>query len=138
MTTFSTDQYQWSDVTIQIGTRVLTGVQSIRYKESQEKGYVFGKGNKPLSIQRGNYTYEGSVKLLQSELELLIAGAPNRRLGDYRGLTITVAYEKADGQALTDILVGVEFMDYEKMLDQGKQYMEIELPIMFLDIKNNA
>ena len=135
---FNSDQYAWSNVTIQIGSRVLTDVQSIRYKESQEKGFVYGKGNKPLSIQRGNYTYDGSIKVLQNELETLINAAPNKKLNDYRGLIVSVGYEREDGTSVIDNLVGVEFMEVEKAMDQGKQFMEIELPIMFLDVKYNV
>ena len=136
-TSFNSEQYAWSDVTIQIGSKVLMGVQSIRYKESQEKGFVYGKGNKPLTIQRGNYTYEGSIKVLQNELEPLIAAAPNGKLNDYRGLTISIGYEREDGTSVIDNLVGVEFMEVEKAMEQGKQFMEIELPILFLNVKNN-
>lgn len=138
MTQFNSEQYDWSNVTVQLGDRILTGIQSVRYKESQEKGLVYGKGNKPLSIQRGNFTYEGSLKLLQNEVETLIAAAPEQKLANYRGLTVSIAYETDGGESVTDNLVGVEFLDVEKALDQGAQFMEVELPILFLDIQNNA
>lgn len=135
-TSFNTEQFGWSDITLQIGNRIVTGIQALRYKESQDKGYVYGMGNKPLSIQRGNVTYEGSIKILQSELNTLIAGAPNKKLNDYRNLTITVGYENAIGGQTVDNLVGVEFTDVEKSMDQGKQFMEVELAIMFLDVQH--
>ena len=122
-------------MTVQIGSRVLTGVQSIRYKRSQEKGFVYGKGDKPLSIQRGNYAFEGSIKVLQSELETLIAGAPNKDLMALRGLTISIGYENEAGDSVVDNIVGAEFNDVEKMMDQGKQFMEVELAILFLDVQ---
>lgn len=136
MVGFNSAQYSWSDVTIQLGDRVLTGIQSVRYAEKQEKGFVYGKGNMPLSVQRGNYSYEGSVKLLQNEVETLIAGAPEKKLARLRDLTVTIAFEREDGESVTDNLVGVEFMDIEKALEQGKLFMEVDLPIIFLGIKN--
>ncbi|GAB3734941.1 hypothetical protein [Spirosoma lituiforme] len=132
---FNSEQYAWADVTIQIGSRVLTGVQGISYKRTQEKGFVYGKGDKPMSIQRGNYAFEGSVKLLQDEVETLIQGAPNKDLLRLRNLTISIGYEREDGTSVIDNIVGAEFSEVEKALEQGKQFMEIELPIMFLDVK---
>ncbi len=137
-TSFNSEQYGWSDITVQAGNRILTGIQSVRYKESQEKGYVYGKGNTPLSIQRGNKTYEGSIKILQSELDKLIADAPNKSILDIRNLTISVGYENALGGASVDNLIGVEFTDAEKAMEQNKQFMEVELAIMFLSIQHQA
>lgn len=134
-TSFNSEQYAWADVTIQIGSRVLTGVQGISYKTTQEKGFVYGKGNKPQSIQRGNYSFEGSIKITQNELETLISGAPNKDINAYRALTVSVGYEREDGESVIDNLVGVEFMDVEKAMDQGKQFMEINMPILFLDVQ---
>ena len=65
---FNSEEFAWSDVTVQVGSRVLTGIQAVSYKVSQEKGFVYGKGNKPLAIQKGNFAYEGTIKVLQSEL----------------------------------------------------------------------
>lgn len=136
---FNSEQFGWADVTIQIGSRILTGVQAIRYKRSQEKGFVYGKGNKPQAIQKGNYAFEGMVKVLQSELEILIANAPGKDLVAYRNMIVSVQYESEDGlTTVIDNLVGVEFSEVEKALEQGKQYMEVELPIMFLDVKYNV
>jgi hypothetical protein len=137
-TSFNSEQYGWSDVTVQVGNRILTGIQSVRYKESQEKGFVYGKGNTPLSIQRGNKTYEGSIKILQSELDKLIAEAPNKSLLDIRNMTISVGYQNADGGASVDNLIGVEFTDSEKSMEQNKQFMEVELTIMFLNVQHQA
>ncbi|GAB2586574.1 hypothetical protein [Spirosoma areae] len=134
-TKFNSEQYAWSDVTIQVGSRVLTGVQQISYKRNQEKGFVYGKGNKPLSIQRGNYAFEGSIKILQNELETLIKNAPDKDLMRYRNLTISIGYEDESGKSVIDNVVGAEFSEVEKAMEQGKQFMEVELPIMFLDVQ---
>ena len=138
-TSFNSEQFSWAETTVQIGGRVLTGVQGVSYKVGQQKDYLYGKGDKPLGIQRGNYTYEGSTKILQSELTILQDGAPEKDLMQYRGLTITVGYETKDGQELTlDNLVGVEFVDVEKAMEQGKGNMEVQLPIMFLSIQTDV
>ena len=131
-------QYAWSDVRVLVGGQLLTAIQSISYKYTQEKEYVFGGGDSPLAIQRGNKTYEGSVKLLQSELDKLVAKAPSRDLMAYRNLTITIGYEDEAGHFTSDTLVGVEFKEVDKVMEQNKKFMEVELPIMFLRIKYDA
>lgn len=137
-TSFNSEQYGWSDITIQVGNRILTGVQAVSYDESQEKEFVYGKGDKPLSIQRGNKSYEGLIKILQSELDKMIADAPNKSLLDIRNMTITVGYEKDQGAVTVDNLIGVEFTKTSKAMEQNKKHMEVELPIMFLDVQHQA
>ena len=56
-------QYEWADISIILGGRMVIGARGISYKESQEKELLYGKGNKPLSIQKGNIKYEGSLTL---------------------------------------------------------------------------
>ena len=58
---FNSREYEWADITVVLGGRDITGLRSIRYKESQEKEAVYGKGNRPQAIQKGNKSYEGSI-----------------------------------------------------------------------------
>lgn len=134
----SLTQYTWSNVSVLIGGRVLTGIRSVSYKTTQEKELLHAGGDKPLAIQRGNYTYEGSIKLLQNELDNLVNKAPNRDLMAYRNLTVVVSYEDDAGHFTTDTLVGVEFTEVDKMMEQNKKFMEVELPILFLGLKYDA
>ena len=53
----------------------VTGLRGISYSEAQEKEALYAKGNKPHGIQRGNKSYTGSVRILQSELLALQAAA---------------------------------------------------------------
>ncbi|MEZ0611935.1 hypothetical protein ACAW74_25710 [Fibrella sp. WM1] len=135
MPQFNSEQYSWSSVTVQIGSDIIVECQGISYKTNQEKGFVYGKGNNPLSIQRGNKSNEGSVKVLQNTLERLIQKAPNKDLNDYRGLTCSISYEAEDGRTVVDNILGMEFTDVEKAIEQGKTFMEVDLPFIFLQMK---
>lgn len=136
MATFSSKQYAWADMTISYGGRILEGVLEIEYKETKEKEYLYGRGGKPHAIVHGNHNYEGKVKVWQSELEAMTKDAKNK---DITNLTfdIVVAYVPRgdEGQIVTDILKNVEFTEIAKALAQGDTNMEVELPIMFLDVK---
>lgn len=134
---FDTEQYGYSDLTVQIGSRVLAGLRGVRYKESQEMEYIYGSGNKPVAIGEGNIAYEGEVKMLQNELEILIEQAPGGRLQRLKDVQITITYNR-DEVLVTDILTGVRFTEVEKGMEQGAKSMEVTLPIMFLGLKLNV
>lgn len=136
---FSSRQYEWADVTVVIGGKTITGIRGVSYKASQEKTAIYGKGNQPIAIQKGNISYDGSVKLLQSEMETLsVAGGRNGILG--LEVDIVVSYgNPSNGDLIrTDVLKGVQFTEEPRELNQGDQFMECELPIVFLRVKRNV
>lgn len=132
---FNSRQYEWNDATLFLGNRDVTGFRSIKYTEKQEKEPLYGKANKPLSIQKGNKSYEGSIGILQSELEALeVAGGGS--ILDLE-LTAVISYgNPTKGDIVkTDELIGVQFTEASRELKQGDKFMEIELPIVFLERK---
>lgn len=136
--TFNSSQYSWSDVTVVIGGKPITGITSVEYKASQEKKAIYGKGNQPISIQKGNISYTGSIKLLQSELETLsVAGGNNGVLG--LEVDVVVAYGNPENGDLirTDILKGVQFTEEPRAIAQGDTNMESEIPMVFLRLQRN-
>lgn len=133
---FDTEQFSWSDLSIQIDSRVVVGLRGISYKKTIEKEFVYAKGNDPLAIREGKISYEGEIKILQNELELLIEAAPEGDLQGLRDLLITIAYER-DELVIVDQLFGVSFTEIGKALSQGETFMEVTLPIMFLGMKLN-
>lgn len=136
---FSSRQYEWADVTVVVGGKPLTGIRGVSYKASQEKTAIYGKGNQPIAIQRGNISYEGSIKLLQSELEtLVVAGGSNGLLGLEVDVVVTYGNPSNGDLLRTDVLKGVQFTEEPRELNQGDQFMESELPMVFLRIKRNA
>lgn len=60
---FNSKEYEWSDVTVILGRKPLTGIKGISYTVEKEKELLYGKGNEPISIQSGNKSYSGSLKL---------------------------------------------------------------------------
>lgn len=133
---FNSREYEWSDVTVVLAGRDVTGIRGISYSPAQEKEALYAKGNKPHSIQRGNKSYSGSVRLLQSELLALQAAA-----GDVLDITtdIVVAYgNPSKGDVIhTDLVRGVSFTEVPQAINQNDKFMEIEIPFVALDIVNN-
>ena len=132
---FNSREYEWADVSVVAAGRMITGIRGVSYTSSQEKEALYGKANKPHSIQRGNKTFAGSIRLLQSELEALELAAGGDALDI--SFNIVVAYgNPAKGDVITtDLLVGCEITEIPKGLNQNDKFMEIELPLVMLDVK---
>ena len=135
MPKFNSREYEWADVSVVAAGRMITGIRGVSYTSSQEKEALYGKGNKPHSIPRGNKTFSGAIRLLQSELEALELAAGGDALNI--SFNIVVAYgNPLKGDVITtDLLVGCEITEIPKGLNQNDKFMEIELPLVMLDVK---
>jgi hypothetical protein len=129
---FNSEEYAWKDVTVVLLGKAVTGIRSVKYSEKQEKEFVYGKGDKPVAIQKGNKSYSGEIKLLQSELEALIAASETNSILDIPAFDIIVTYA-AGVRVITDVLKSVEFTESAKEIKQGDKFQEITLPVLFLD-----
>lgn len=135
MSTFNSKQYSWSSLSIHWGGRILEGATDIEYTIKQEKEHLYGRGNRPHGIVRGNRSGEGKLAIWQSELEAMIRDAKNK---DVLSLSfdVVVAYVPEDGgQVVTDIVKNVEVIEIKKGMKQGDKNMIVELPIIFTDVK---
>ena len=128
-------QYEFADLTLILGGRDVTGFRGAEYGPKQETEHFFGKGNKPLSIQKGNITYEGTLTVSQSELETLciLGGGSILNLN----LNAVLCYgNPAMGDVMTvDTLYGIRFTEERKSIKQGDKFMEVSLPFLYLDQK---
>ena len=133
---FDSRQYEWNDLTLVLGGRDLTCFRGVKYSEKQEKEAVYGKGNLPLSIQKGNKSYEGEITMLQSELETLQVVSTTKSILDLQ-LDAVVCYgNPANGDVMiTDVLQSIQFTESPKEMKQGDKNMEITLPFICLRIK---
>ena len=134
MATFNSKEYQWSNLKLFMLGRFVTALQGISYTAKQEKEYVYGTGDEPRAIQRGNRMYEAEIKLLQSELEALTTAAPNKDILSLQ-FDVVIAYTPGNEQQIvTDTLKGCEVTEVPKGMQQNDKQMEITLPIMFLKL----
>ncbi len=133
---FDTRQYEYADITVALGGRIITGLRGVKYTSKQEKEAVYGKGNEPMHIQKGNKSYEGEISMLQSELETLRLAGKGSVLG--LRLDASVAYgNPSKGDVLiVDKIRGIEFTEDAKEMKQGDKFMEVTLPFICLRIEN--
>ena len=137
---FNSRQYSFSDISVNILGRTLEGFRGVSYKVSVEKGLLHGRGKKALSIQNGSEKVEGELMLLQSELEAMRLAVktanPLAKLTDV-SFDIVVTYGNG-ATAVTDIIQGCQFTEYEKGMQAADKFMEISMPFLALDVKEGA
>lgn len=132
--TFDSKQYSWSETTVVVGGRIITGIQDVEYTHKQEKSIRRGRGNKGHGIARGNEDYDGKITLWQSELEAMTRDAPSKNVLKL-SFDLTVSYVPEDGgQTVTDICKTCEITEVKKGIKQGDGQMIVELPFIFLDL----
>ena len=132
----NTREYEWSDVSVVLAGRLVTGLRGVKYSAKQEKELLHAKGNKPHSIQRGNKTYEGEVTLLQSEYEALRQASGGDILDASVDIVAAYGNPSAGDVVTTDALIGVEFTEDNTEWKQGDKFQEKTLPFLFIDKKS--
>lgn len=132
----NTREYEWSDVTVVLAGRLVTGLRGVKYSAKQEKELLHAKGNKPHSIQRGNKTYDGEITLLQSEYEALKKASGGDVLDASVDIVAAYGNPSAGDVVTTDMLVGVEFTEDNTEWKQGDKFQEKTLPFIYLDQKS--
>lgn len=133
---FNSREYEWSDITVVVAGRPVTGFRAVDYSSKQEKEALYAKGNKPHGIQRGNKSYEGSITLLQSEYEALRQACGGDVLDASFDLVVAYGHASKGDAIVTDILVGAEVTEDNTEWKQGDKFQEKKLPFIFLDKKS--
>lgn len=129
-----TREYEWADVTVVMAGRDVTGIRGVSYNSDQEKEALYAKGNKPHGIQRGNKSYTGAIRLLQSEYDALNAASGGDALNVSFNIVVSYGNPSRGDVIKTDLLKGVEITSKPKSLNQNDKFMEIELPLIMLDV----
>jgi light-regulated signal transduction histidine kinase (bacteriophytochrome) len=135
---FNSKQYAWSNVQAVMLGRIVTGLRGVEYKTSREKEPVYGAGDEPQGIQFGNKKYEGTITILQSELEALARFAKTNGFDDITDVEfdLVVAYVPQTGAPIvTDTIKFVSITEIPKAMKQNDKFMEVALPFIALGVK---
>lgn len=138
---FDTKEVTWANMKVVLLGKELTGIRGIKYKLTQEKEHLHGAGDEPIGIQRGKRTYEGEIKLLKFEYDILadaVKSAGGRDILDLSAEIVVTYVKDATSTPRTDIIQGFQFKEFEKGWEQGAKFMELTLPILFMGLKQNA
>jgi hypothetical protein len=137
---FSTKECAWSHVSVTILTRKIVGLRGFEFKKTIEKEHLYAAGDSPIDIQSGNKKYEGSLKLLKFEVDMLNDAALAAGYNDilevpHHLITITCDYRKnATDPKRTITVSGVAFTELSRAMEQNAKMSEISLPLIAMNI----
>ncbi len=136
---FNSKEYSYCDVQATILGRPLAGLRGIEYTAKKSKEALFGAGVNPKSIQHGKREYEGTLTVLQSELEALNRAAKESGQVDCLDLEfdIVVTYT-SEGMITTDIIRCASITEFPKGMKEGDLNSEHALPFIALGVDTNV
>ena len=129
-------EYAYGDINVYIFGQRIAGLRGIDYKPANNKDYVRGAGNLPRGIQHGERSYEGTLTILQSELDALNRTAREKGYKDILDVDfdIVVTYGDENGTVVTDRIYQASIKDAGKGMKSGDLYSEHALPFIALDV----
>ena len=119
--------------------RPLTGLRGIEYTAKKSKEALFGAGVNPKSIQHGRREYEGTLTVLQSEMEALNRAAKEAGYTDCLDLEFDIVVTYTSGETVTtDIIRCASITEFPKGMKEGDLNSEHALPFIALGIDTNV
>lgn len=135
---FNSKEYSYCDVQATILGRPLTGLRGIEYTAKKSKEALFGAGVNPKSIQHGRREYEGTLTVLQSEMEALNRAAKEAGYTDCLDLEFDIVVTYTSGETVTtDIIRCASITEFPKGMKEGDLNSEHALPFIALGIDTN-
>lgn len=134
---FDSKDCEWADMTVMLAGSPITKIRGLKYKAAKEKQLLHAAGDEPISIQHGNRTYEGQIKVLKVAIDDMNKAAQLAGGDDVLDMQfdIVVTYKpKGARQLQIDTLVSVEVKEFEKGWEQGAKHMDVTLPIVFMKL----
>jgi hypothetical protein len=137
---FDSEEAVWAEMEVMIsGALAQTKIRGINYAIESEDKELFAGGDEAVSIQSGNISKSGTLKLLKGAIDdwnVAARAAGGRWLTDLK-VDIVVTYLPAIGRDVQiDTLVGVKVGKMPKGWEQGATNMDCELPFKFLRLLN--
>lgn len=138
---FSTNDCAWSKVTVTLLGRKITGLRGFEYKKTVEKEHVYASGDEPVDIQTGNKKYEGNIKVLKAEVDMMNDAALKAGYEDitevpHTLITLTCEFKKSPISRAEIIAVpGIAFTELGIALEQNAKMTEVTLPFIAMRIQ---
>lgn len=135
---FDSKEYEWADIRVHIAGAGLLKLQGIKWGTKQDKEYLYGAGDEPIGIQKGNRSYPCEVTVLAgalADMNVAAKAAGGRDILDLE-IPVTITYLPAPGRPLRVVkLKGVQFSEFEEGWTQGDKNKQVTLPAMALGVE---
>jgi hypothetical protein len=142
-TVLTSSECSWNHVSVRILGRTITGLRGYEVKETIEKEVLYGSGGEPVDILEGNAKYEGNLKLLKYEVDLLndaamAAGYSSINRVPHTLIAIDIEYKKGNTTPIRYLSVkGVSFTEAGYAQEQNAKMTEVTLPFIAMGIENS-
>jgi hypothetical protein len=134
---FNTKECEWADIKVHIAGAEVKKLRHIKYKSAKELEELYGAGDRPLSLQSGNRSFNGTLEVYAGVLRDINAAAIAAGGADALDLAfdVVVSY-KANGARtlLTRTLIGVQLSEFEEGMTQGDKNSVISMPFKCIDV----
>lgn len=130
-------EYAFGDLAVYMFGQCVGGLRGIEYKPTKTKDYVRGMGRNPRGIQHGERSYEGTLTILQSELDAMNRTAVAKGHKDLLDVDfdIVVTYSTDSGTVVTDKVCCASISELPKGMKTGDLFSEHALPFIALDVQ---
>lgn len=141
MPTFSTKECAWAHVSVTLLGRTIVGLRGFEFKKTVEKEHLYAAGDMPIDIQSGNQKFEGHLKLLKFEVDMLNDAAANANYSDILDvphdlIVITCDFKKRDTDPTRTITAsGIAFNELTLTMEQNAKMTEVTLPFLAMNIE---
>ncbi|MEN4762664.1 MULTISPECIES: hypothetical protein [unclassified Chryseobacterium] len=129
----------WSNFEVKLLAKTIKGLRGFSVKKTVESEHIYGAGDQPIDIMRGNKKYEGSIKVLGFEADALNRAAKAAGYDDitevpHELITILISYRRNSSDPLTTITMsGVQFTEDGFEMEQGAKNREVSLPYIAMN-----
>lgn len=129
---------EWADLSVSIaGVKIDARLKGLTVQVSQDKEAIHAGGNTPVSINRGNITYSGTLTVLESVLNALDLAVKAAGGKDVLGASFDIvgSLRMQGVRGLKQFMIsGAEFTSFNWGMMQGDKQMPISLPFIALDM----
>lgn len=131
-------RHSWSSIEVNLLDRIVTGITSISYDDTEMKENHYGAGNMPVHRGRGKYEANASLTLYNYEVEAIQAALPRgKRLMDSPPFDIKVSFLDETDAIVTHVIRNCEFKSNNRNMSQGDTKIEVSLDLIVSHIEWN-
>lgn len=128
------ESFVWGDVKVVLFNVPVFGITEISYSAKREYKSNYGAGYEPVSVGKGNKTYEGSITLDMKELRAIMAAVSGQLAGgditDFPPFNIKVVVSNDEtNETFVDILHQCRFKSMGVATKQGDMAMNYQIPL---------
>jgi hypothetical protein len=137
---FFTDECAWAQTSVKVLGRTIKGIRGFGFSKGVEKEHLYAAGDEPIDIQTGNKKYEGNIKLLKYEVDLMNDAAQAAGFADITevppaAILITCTFKANPTSALRVVTaISVAFSETKYDMEQNAKMMDVTLPFICMKV----